>query len=367
MRVLFVLPGLHRYDRGAEVAFISIAAELASGGDDITLIGSGQDRSTAPYRFLRAASIRRENFEAFPSLPLLRSEYRYEELSFVIGLLYQYSPADYDVTVTCSYPFSNWVLRRPRISGGRPPHVFVTQNGDWPPRRQNLEYRFFNCEGLICTNPEYYERHRHFWRSRLIPNGVDCTRFFPGAGQRWRFKIRQDQIVVLMVSALIPSKRVSVAIEAVSHVPGAHLVVAGDGPLRRELDMVAERLLPQRFTRLMVEPERMPELYRSADVFLHLSKDEPFGIVYLEAMACGLPIVAHESPRARYIVGDNEFLADTDDVMAIVQQIKLASVAGHRRFAERSIKAAAFSWKNIARMYREFFEEIVALKRPVRS
>src|SRR5262245_41112665 len=113
MRVLFALPGLHRYDRGAEVAFISVARELAKGGDSVTLICSGQPRVGMPYRFLRAPSVARERFETFPSIVGLRGECAYEELTFVPSLLRQYRPADYDVTVTCSYPFTNWALRRP--------------------------------------------------------------------------------------------------------------------------------------------------------------------------------------------------------------------------------------------------------------
>ena len=71
-------------------------------------------------------------------------------------------PADFDLTVTCSYPFVNWLLRA-RRRGGRPAHVFVTQNGDWPAQRVNAEYRWFDCDGLVCTNPEYFERHRAAW------------------------------------------------------------------------------------------------------------------------------------------------------------------------------------------------------------
>ena len=47
MRVLFALPGFHRIDRGAEIALISVAKELAKTGDTVTLIGSGQERTGA--------------------------------------------------------------------------------------------------------------------------------------------------------------------------------------------------------------------------------------------------------------------------------------------------------------------------------
>src|SRR5258708_705528 len=115
MRILFALPGLHQYDRGAEIAFISIARELAKAGDLVTLIGSGSSRTSTPYRFLRAPSLRRVHFEGFPSLPLFRNEYAYEEFTFLPGFLCRFRPTEYDVTLTCSYPFTNWALRRPVI------------------------------------------------------------------------------------------------------------------------------------------------------------------------------------------------------------------------------------------------------------
>ena len=296
MRILFALPGLHQFDRGAEIAFISIAEELAKAGDAVTLIGSGSHRTLAPYRYLRAPCLTRMHFESFPSLPVLRNEYAYEELTFIPGLLCRYRPADYDVTLTCSYPFTNWILRRPALGASRPPHVFVTQNGDWPAYANDSEYRLFGCEGLVCTNPDFYERNRTRWRCRVIPNGVDIKRFHPGAVERQEFALPANRLIVLMVSALISSKRVDAGIEAVSRIPDAHLVVAGDGPLRQAINAKAARLLPGRFTQLSVAPERMPQLYRSADIFLHLCKEEAFGNVFVEAMACGLPVVGHEVP-----------------------------------------------------------------------
>ena len=138
-------------------------------------------------------------------MPILRNEYAYEDLTFAPGLLYRFRPTSYDVTITCSYPFSNWILRRPRLRGIRPPHVFVTQNGDWPAQASTSEYRYFNCDGLVCTNPDFYERNKVRWRSCLIPNGVDTDRFQPGAPQRQLFGLPTDRLIVLMVSALVPS------------------------------------------------------------------------------------------------------------------------------------------------------------------
>jgi glycosyltransferase involved in cell wall biosynthesis len=367
MRILFALPGLHRYNRGAEIAFLSVAKELATSGDSVTLIGSGPAREEVPYRYLQGASVRREIFDKVPPLPLLRTQYVYEELTFMPSLMRLYRPTDYDVTVTCSYPFTNWLLRRPELRGFRPPHVFVTQNGDWPAQARNSEYRFFGCEGLVCINPDFYERNRARWRSSLIPNGVDINRFRPDDPVRGEFGLPEGKLLVLMVSALIPSKRVGLAIDAVSLIPDAHLVVAGDGPLRTALANAAADRLPGRFTQVSISPAEMPKLYQSADVFLHMSKDEPFGNVYLEAMACGLPVVAHESPRSRWILGDDEFLTDTDDTAAVAQQILRAyqsrTTTPHHH---RAKKAVAFSWPMIAASYRSFLQEVISSEAPAR-
>jgi glycosyltransferase involved in cell wall biosynthesis len=362
MRILFALPGLHRVDRGAERAFISIAASLVTLGDTVTLIGSGTSGSAAQYsyEFLHCASINRKYFERFPFLPALRDETSYEELTFVPGLIRTFRPKEYDITVTCSYPFTNWILRRPVLRGSRPRHIFVTQNGDWPALAsrsagRKSEYRFFGC-----INPDFFDRNKNFWNCRLIPNGVDCERFQPGEARPRDLDIPHDRFVVLMVSALIPSKRVEIGIEAVSRIPEAHLVVAGDGPLRNSIEAAASGSLPGRFTRLTIPSEKMPAIYQSSDVLLHCSQNESFGNVFTEALACGLPIVANDTPRVRWIVGEDEFLVDMNDVAAVAEAIRRArhsKVAGIQKRIER---AKDFSWRKIAEKYRQFFDEVLA-------
>jgi glycosyltransferase involved in cell wall biosynthesis len=193
----------------------------------------------------------------------------------------------------------------------------------------------------------------------LIPNGVDLNRFRPGSGTRGRFGIPGDARVILMVSALIDSKRVLDGIRAVSAIDGAHLVVAGDGPLRGQASELAAELLPGRYLQLTLAASEMPALYRSADVFLHLSLHESFGNVFLEAWASGLPIVAHDSSRIRWIVGDTQLLCDTRSpeqltsaLSAALSKSSVASTAGIERFA----------WSNVALQYRNAIDAAIATR-----
>jgi glycosyltransferase involved in cell wall biosynthesis len=358
MRLLFALPGFHRYDRGAEVALLSVARELAANGTPVTVAGSGPARPDAPYAYVQVPSIRRERFESLPAIPPFRTETAWEDATFAFNLMRRVPLQDFDASVTCSFPFTHWALRRNGSRG--PAHVFVTQNGDWPAVSDRAEFRTFSCDGLVCTNPDYADRNRARWNCALIPNGVDIERFKPGAARREAFGLPVDRPVVLMVSALIESKRVLDGIRAVAALEDAFLVVAGDGPLRDEVARLAERLLPQRFLRVSLSADEMPDLYRSADVFLHLSMVESFGNVFLESWACGLPVVAHDSDRLRWILGDRHYLCDTTEPDQLGAALRAALSAGSK--ASRA-GVERYSWATIAEEYAAFLGEVVGRRR----
>jgi glycosyltransferase involved in cell wall biosynthesis len=367
VRILFALAGLHRVDRGAEVAFISVGRELANAGHSVTLIGSGPERPGEPYQYIRAPAVSRERFEHWPRIPALRNETAWEEATFVPGLLAKYRPGDFDITVTCAYPFTHWAVRRPVFGGKRPRHVFITQNGDWPAYSDKAEFRFFSCDGLVCTNPDYFERNRARYRCALIPNGVDLKTFAPGKGEREKFGFPDKKPVILMVSALIASKNVAKGIAAVASVPDAMLVVAGDGPLRSELKKLADKTIPGRFRQLTVPAGEMPALYRAADVFMHLSVDESFGNVFVEAMASGLPIVAFDTPRTRWIIGDDADFADPAEQESLPAAITAALRRGPKDAAKIRSRSKNFGWPAIAARYSEFFAGLLQLERQARA
>jgi glycosyltransferase involved in cell wall biosynthesis len=374
LRIAMLLPGLGRVQRGAEAAFLELAHQLGRYPDlDVQLFGTGSKVPPGvPLHELRC--IPRERFEGWPRLPGLRSEYEYEELTFVLSLLSsrRFRPGDFDVTLSCSYPYVNWFLQRSKCRG-RPALVFVTQNGDWMCRAHSREYRFFRCDGLVCTNPEYYTRHRERYRSVLIPNGVDPDVFHPAeeTPEPSVFPLPKESAgrrIVLMTSALIPSKRVVEGIEAVARLPEAFLVVAGDGPQRAVVAEAAARHLPSRHALLGSVPrEQMPALFRRAHAFLHMSRDEAFGLVYLEAASTGLPLVVHDSAVVRWVLGDGALFVDTQDRTAVADALeqaldpRLGRALGHQ--ARGRVKAG-WSWQVLAEKYRSFFHELTGVRCP---
>ena len=366
IRVAFILPGLGRVQRGAEMAFREVASQLAGLPDmHVEVFGTG-GRGLGQMKHHTVGCLPREKFERWPSLPCLRNEYQYEELSFILSLAGSgvFHPENFDITVTCTYPYANWFVRRRRTSQG-PLNLFVTQNGDWPCREKRREYRYFHCDGLICTNPEYFERHRDQFRCALIPNGVDPAVFRPSESRQTPERCDNSGPVILMVSALIESKAVIDGVRAAARIKDARLIIAGDGPQREEVARVAHELLPGRFRMLgNVDQQRMPDLYREADVFLHMSRDEPFGIVYLEAASSGLPLVVHDSPTTRWILGDDAVFVDTRDPDAVARGLRNSMLSGTRSRMESAARrrvTTAWSWKIQALKYRNFMRETLTV------
>ena len=362
LKIAFILSGLHSVNRGAEVAFEAVASRLSrSEAFDVTLFGMGHPKPDDPYRFVHVSGVRRNWFRRIPSLPVMRDETSWEELIFSAALFAKYRPNDFDAVISCSYPFINWLISA-RAAGDRSPrHLFVTQNGDWPVRSNQREFKYFHCDGIICTNPDYYECHRERWKSVLIPNGVEPDRFRPGPGERSRFGIPPGAPIVLMVSAFIPSKRLVEGIRVVAQLDDAHLIVAGAGPLRSQIMAAGRQLLQDRFHLLELPREEMPALYQTADVLLHMSIDEPSANAYIEAMATGLPVVTHDRPVTRWTFQDVAYLVDTTNSEQVTAALRQAIGENEPKLVnERRQRAVdVFAWDSIALKYADFIRDTV--------
>jgi glycosyltransferase involved in cell wall biosynthesis len=160
------------------------------------------------------------------------------------------------------------------------------------------------CDRLIATaNHEVFDLVRmgaNRRRISVVPCGVDLRRFRPG-GAVTADPPRRHRFRLLCVSRLVERKGIDTAVDALPALPETELIVAG-GPPRRDLGADAEaRRLRARARALgvanrvvftgQVAQQQLPELYRSADAVVCTPWYEPFGMVALEAMACGVPAV----------------------------------------------------------------------------
>ena len=214
-------------------------------------------------------------------------------------------------------------------------------------------------------------------RVSVVPCGVDLDRFRPDGPAEPRPQLSGPaRPRVLAVARLVERKGVGDVVEALAHVPEAELVIAG-GPDRadlhrdpevRRLKTLAERagVVDRVDFRGRVGRRELPALLRSADVAVCVPWYEPFGIVPLEAMACGVPVVAssvgglidtvtdgatgiHVPPRdpLRLAGALNALIADPGRARAL-------GAAGARRARER------YGWDRIAGATLEAYSGAVA-------
>ncbi|MGD9797424.1 MAG: glycosyltransferase family 4 protein [Acidimicrobiia bacterium] len=178
----------------------------------------------------------------------------------------------------------------------------------------------------------------------VVPCGVDTDRFRPldpagKAAARRRFGLPAEGALVVGVSRLVPRKGFDVLIEAVGRLEGVHLAIGSDGRDRRRL----ERLAGDRVTFLgRVDDADLPALYACGDAFAMLCRDrwgglerEGFGIVFLEAAACGVPQLAGRSGGSADAVLDGETGVVLDDPRSVA-----AAVDGLRRVLDPSLAPA---------------------------
>jgi glycosyltransferase involved in cell wall biosynthesis len=184
---------------------------------------------------------------------------------------------------------------------------------------------------------------RHPARVRRVYHGIEppLTRALEREGQRIRAElgIEQDAFLVGNVGRLAPQKGQRHLIAAMPHllerVPRAHAVIAGGGDLEGYLRELAEEVGVAPRVHVLGQRKDVPALMHAIDVFAMPSIWEGFGLVLLEAMAAGRPIVASRVATIPEVVLDGEsgLLVPAGDPLALADA--LAQLANDRALASR--------------------------------
>ena len=216
--------------------------------------------------------------------------------------------------------------------------------------------------------------------SKLIemPNGVDAQRFSPGSdatGLRERLGIPAGTVVAAFVATLDRAhhfKRLDVAIDALAELgeEPVHIVVAGGGELVEDFRARAgERGVRDRVHFLGEVPHaELPNVLRASDLFLLTTEPpESFGIVLIEAMATGLPVIATDYPGVRAVVAEGTGLlapqGDPRAVAARLRELLEAGPEGRHEMGSRGRARAEAEWnwpRLLDRMDRAYEEAIEA-------
>ena len=219
-------------------------------------------------------------------------------------------------------------------------------------------------DGSICVSRyALREISPHFPKGnyKIIPNGVDTSRFSPRGEKLKEFK---DKRIILFLGRLDPRKGLSVMLKAFplikKEIPNAVLLVVGKGI---PPGGIPENLKESIIFKGMIPNELVPVYYRSADLYCSPALyGETFGIVLLEAMACGTPVVASNIDGYREVIPDKKMLFERGNPVSLADRAisVLKNASKSEKVRKIGIETAnKYDWNSVAEQTENFYRLLI--------
>jgi glycosyltransferase involved in cell wall biosynthesis len=301
---------------GQNVAVAALAAGLAERGAEV-VVHTRRDSLGLPRRVPLVPGVTVDHVCAGPPEPMAKDLLLPYMDEFAAELYRRWSADRPDVVHSHFWMSGYAAVRAARPLGLPVLHTFhalgVVKKREQgvrdtsPPQRSRIEGRLLaEADRILATSPdEVLELARlggDKSRITVIPCGVDIGHYRPDGPAATAWLPRAARHRLLYVGRLVKRKGIGNAITALAEVPEAELVIAGGpDPAELHLDPEVSRLRRLAGSRGVsdrvrflgrVDRSGLPELYRSADAVMCVPWYEPFGLTAVEAMACGVPVVA---------------------------------------------------------------------------
>ncbi|TPG49582.1 glycosyltransferase [Roseomonas nepalensis] len=344
IRVAIACSGLGHVQRGVEAWAEDLAAGLRRRAPSLQLdlfaATSGPDRQ-------RVQCLKRNDLLTRRVASVLRqlggwrygmgSPYEVEQTSFALGL-WRRIHRSHDLLHVQDPVIARFFEAAHRAGLSRPKVILAHGTSEAPSTLR----AFSTLQHLIPEAADEWEAHRPSKQaSFVIPNLIDVTRFHPAAScsVRARLGLPQDKLIVLCCAAIRRRhKRIDYLLNefaaANTAVGGQMMLIIAGAQEEDTADLIqmGHTLLGDA-VRFMVNVPRaeVKDLYQAADVFVLPSLQEMFGIVLLEAMSSGLPVVCHDSPSFRAVVGDGGVYSDLSKDGGLQASLPMLLDAARRR------------------------------------
>ncbi len=371
MKIIQVTPYFHPHIGGVESHVLDLSRYLVKKGHEIVVLTSRYEKTLKSEEEMEGIRVRRLKtaFIAFstPVFPEIKKEVVKEGGDIV----HSHSPP----------PLSSYYAGKGAKKAGIP-HV-LTYHCDleipFPGGRQIVNlYRktlgkatLKRTDRLIATTESYAATSRDIWKKEasVIPNAVDERIFTPElSGERIREKYGIEGNMVLYVGRLVFHKGIEYLIESAKYVDATYIIV-GSGDKEAELKRFAARRGVRKKVIFAgrVDGRELPEYYAATDVFVlpSVSRLEAFGIVALEAMASGKPVIVSDIPGVNEVIeeGVQGIRAKPMDSKDIAEKINvLLRDEGIRKrmgSAGRKLVEERYTWKKVVEKIEAVYSEVV--------
>ncbi len=368
MKILFITPFFHPVEGGVERHVYYLAKELIKKNHDVEVFTSDLSRTgKISVKEEVHEDIKIKRFDAWFKIG--------DFASFWPGLFNAVNKSDVDIIHVHSYrhPHNLSVLftNKPALLTLHWPNYPKGLRKGYldkviPIFDKSLGKFLFNHYKILCavSQPEV-EWIKSFNidenKIKLTPNGIPEDYLKKRRGKSFRKKYRLNhELVILSLGRLHKSKGFDQIINVANNFVGVKFIIAGEGDYRKEL----EKLIKEKkvnniiLTGSLSEKEKL-EAYAACDVFLHPSHYEAFGIVVLEAMSQGKPVIVSDQGGLPWVAGDAGLvfkINNSEDLkeklMVLVKDVKLRKKLGLKAYS----RAKKFTWnkitENLERIYK---------------
>src|SRR5579864_2721917 len=313
---------------GAEVFFAELAPLLKQAGIDVSVL------------LLRRLDGALEKILAEQGIPVL---YTPQDRIYAASQIWHLRKRfrEFDIVHTQLFPTQLWsVLGR---SGRQPVLLTTEQNTDNNRRKawlRPMDRFMYSRYDHICSNSEATRTRLEQWLPELqvemsvIPNGISLNRVAHAKPLSRRTVVGDDDRLPILLSAarLQPQKDHATLLRAIAMLgQPVHLLLAGDGELKPELERLAADLGIRERVHFLGRRDDVPSLLRTADIFVHSTHSDGFCVAALEAMAAGLPLVASRVPGLAEVIGNAGLLVPPQDPKAFAAAVSLLLAQPERR------------------------------------
>lgn len=364
---------------GAEVFAQNVAEHLIKEGHEVDVITGCWSKQLKEYDVVNGVDVYRVKMIKIHNL---------QSLSIILPIAHKTlkldSEKDYDVIhshLAFSAAQSGTIVKKFREKK----HLITVQGGDLVDYKEVsakfggilkplISWSLRNAD-LVHAVSTHTERRAIALGARntiIIPNGVDTEKFKSMSQDRLREKygFSPDERIIISTSRLTPKNGMDYLIKATAKLLkedfNLHLIIIGEGYQREELRYLIKKLKIEDKVRILgyIPHEEIPEYLNLSDLFVRPSLDEGFGISFIEAMACQIPVIGTDVGGIPDIIenGKNGFMVAPKNVDELSNAIKkvLEDSSLKMRIAEAGYKTVKekFTWEIVLKKMDELYKNM---------